>query len=263
MTLVRLAGDEHLNDDERWVRRHLESVLGPTRVADWKGAPPGQHDLEADLPDGGIAAIEITSEADRARLSAAAAARRHLSAVTIRGSQFAWLVEVTPEVDARALRKSADLVTLIVDMERQGQSSLTTMSDYRNPWRARLEALGIQSVHGFAVSSSPRGAVYVVSASFAAWGWVTATADRWITGFLATDLGKSKLAKLGRANAAERHLAILIHPDTDAGLGIAVADELPSVVPPSPLTHLWLMAPTEPPRAFRWTDSSGWSLVGL
>jgi len=263
VTVIQLTGDEHLNDDERWVRHRLEGVVGPTRVTDLKGGPPGQHDLEADLPDGRIAAIEITSEADQARLSAAAAARRHLATVTVPGSQFAWLVEVTPQVDARALRKSAGLVGLIEDVERQGQSSLTTLSGYRNPLRPRLETLGIQSVHRFAVSSSPRGAVYVVSAAVAGWGWVTATADNWIIGFLATPLGQSKLAKLARANASERHLAVLIHPDTDAGLGIAVSDELPSVVPPSPLTHLWLIAPTEPPRAVRWTDSSEWAVVDM
>lgn len=179
------------------------------------------------------------------------------------GSRFAWLVEVTPQVDARALRKSAALAALIEDMDRKGQTSLTTLSDYRNPLRARLETLGIQSVQGFTVSSAIQGNVYVVSAAVAGWGWVTATADKWITDFLATDLGKSKLAKLARANAAERHLAVLIHPDTDAGLGIAVTDELPSVMPPSPLTHLWLIAPTERPKAFRWTQGSGWAVVGL
>jgi hypothetical protein len=50
------------------------------------------------------------------------------------------------------------------------------------------------------------------------WGWVRVTADNWISDFLASKLGKSKLA---RAVADERHLAILIHPDTDAVHGIA------------------------------------------
>ena len=105
------------------------------------------------------------------------------------------------------------------------------------------------------------------------WGWVRATADQWITDFLATELGKNKLDKLAKADADERHLAVLIHPDTDAGLGIAAASadlldgsgggDLPSVVPPSPLTHLWLIAPTVPTRAFRWARISGWAAVRL
>jgi hypothetical protein len=235
--VVELTDDEHLSGDERWLRHRLESAIGPTRVTDLKGGPPGQHDLEADLADGTIAAIEITSEADQARLSVQAAAKRHLAAVTVPGSQFAWLVNVTPPADVRALRKASGLVALLTDMEQQGESSVTTMSDYRSLWRERLEALGLQSVHGFA-GTAHSGAVYVVPSFTGGWGWVRATADRWITDFLATELGKSKLVKLARAAASERHLVVLIHPDTEAGLGMVVSDELPSVVPPAPLTHL-------------------------
>jgi len=58
-----------------------------------------------------------------------------------------------------------------------------------------------------------------------------------------------------------------MYPDTESGLGIAgaLADlldgegggGLPSAEPPMPLTHLWLIAPTVPTRAFRWVRSSG------
>lgn len=271
--MVELIGDEHLKDDERWVRHLLDGTVGQTRVIDRRGGrEEGKHDLEADLPDGGIAAIEITSEADAARLSVAAAAQRHLSDLKSPGSQFAWLVNVTPQADARALRKSAGLVALLADMEQHGQSSASALSDYRDPWRDRLNALGIQSVHGVPGSGRP-GAVYVVPGIVTGWGWVRATADQWITDFLATELGKNKLDKLAKADADERHLAVLIHPDTDAGLGIAAASadlldgsgggDLPSVEPPSPLTHLWLIAPTVPTRAFRWARSSGWAIVRL
>ena len=201
----------------------------------------------------------------------AAAVRRHLPKVTVPGSQFAWLVNVTPQADARELRKSTGLVALLRDMEQQGESSASALSDYRDPWRDRLEAFGIQSLHGLEGSARP-GAVYVVPGIVASYGWVRPTADKWIIDFLASELGTNKLNKLGKADAAERHLVVLIHPDTDAGLGIAgsladlrdgaVGDDLPSAVPPSPLTHLWLIAPTDPPRAFRWTDISGWAVVG-
>jgi len=157
-------------------------------------------------------------------------------------------------------------------MERQGYSQASALSDYRDPWRDRLNALGIQFVHGFP-GTAHSGAVYVVNDVVGGWGWVRETADNWISDFLASKLGKNKVDKLARAVADERHLAVLIHPDTDAGLGIAAATadlldgsgggDLPSVVPPSPLTHLWLIAPTVPTRAFRWARISGWAAVRL
>lgn len=95
--MVNLIGDEHLRDDERWLRHCLEGIVGHTRVIDQRGGrQQGKHDLEADLLDRGIAAIEITSEADAARLSVIAAAQRHLSKLEAAGSRFAWLVNITP-----------------------------------------------------------------------------------------------------------------------------------------------------------------------
>ena len=137
--MVRLIGDEHLKDDERWVRHLLEGTVGQTRVTDRKGGPEGRHDLEADLPDGGIAAIEITSEADAARLSVAAAVQRHLSNLKVPGSQLAWLVSVTPQADALALRKSTGLVALLAEMEQHGQSSASS-PDRRLSCRASRKA---------------------------------------------------------------------------------------------------------------------------
>jgi hypothetical protein len=71
--------------------------------------------------------------------------------------------------------------------------------------------------------------------------------------------------------ADERHLVVLMYPDTVSGLGIAgaLADLLDgeggggllSTEPPMPLTHLWLIAPTVPTRGFRWARSLGWSVV--
>ncbi len=88
----------------------------------------------------------------------------------------------------------------------------------------------------------------------ARYAWAGSRADDWVNEFLASDLGKSKLAKLARAMADERHLVVLTYPDTDSGLGIARAlaglldgeggGGLLSAEPPMPLTHLWLIVPT-------------------
>jgi hypothetical protein len=192
-----------------------------------------------------------------------------LSEVTVPDSQLWWIVQLMPQADARALSGSAGLVALLTEMEQRGQSSASALSDYRDPWRNQLEALAIQSVHGIEDSDHP-GAVSVMPDFVTGWGWVRATADKWITEFLASDLGLSKLDKLAKADADERHLAVLIYPDTDAGLGIAAATadlldgsdgDLPCAEPPAPLTHLWLIAPTVPTRAFLWARESGWAVV--
>src|SRR5215471_15863961 len=82
---ITLLDDEHLKDDERWVRHLLEGTVGQTRVIDRRGgSEQGKHDLEVDLPDGsGIAAVEITSAADSARLRASARADRYLAGLTV------------------------------------------------------------------------------------------------------------------------------------------------------------------------------------
>ena len=99
---ITLPDDEHLKDDERWVRHLLEGAVGQTRVIDRRGGgEQGKHDLEVDLPDGGgIAAVEITSAADSARLRASARAGRYLSGLTVPSSQIWWLVQYTPQADA-------------------------------------------------------------------------------------------------------------------------------------------------------------------
>ena len=221
---ITLSDDEHLKDDERWVRHLLEGTVGQTRVIDRRGgSEQGKHDLEVDLLDGsGIAAVEITSAADSARLRASARADRYLSGLTVPGSQIWWLVQYTPQADARELSRPASLVALLTAMEGQGVLSASSLSDYRDPWRDQLKARGIQSVHGIEGSSHP-GAVSAMPDFVASYAWAGSRADDWVNKFLASDLGKSKVAKLARAMADERHLVVLMYPDTDSGLGIAGA----------------------------------------
>jgi hypothetical protein len=89
---------------------------------------------------------------------------------------------------------------------------------------------------------------------------------------LASDQGVNKLGKLGRATAFERHLVIVLDSFSQAGVGIplgltsrheAVAADyaLPSVTPPAPLTHLWLLPLLETREGLRWTREGGWAVV--
>ena len=114
--MVERLDDEHLNWSERWARDRLERVLGPLRVVDRKGGAPGLHDLEADLPDGRVAAIEITSEVERARLDLEASAHRHLSVHRLVGSNYSWQVGLAADARVNEIG-TADLLQLLSDME--------------------------------------------------------------------------------------------------------------------------------------------------
>jgi hypothetical protein len=66
------------------------------------------------------------------------------------------------------------------------------------------------------------------------------------------------------SKAAQWHLAIVLDPRSQAGMGITLPESwatLPKLDPPAPLTHLWLLPmPTNWP-GLRWVRSSGWSVL--
>jgi hypothetical protein len=266
------AGDEYLNWTERWARARLEQVLGPLRVIDRKGGPPGLHDLEADLAGGMVAAIEITSEVEEARLSLMASADRHLRKLRLRGSNYAWQVGLTANAQVNAIRPAV-LLKLLSDMEQQGRTRALNIGDFRDPFVARLGALGIESVYGFKARPGRGGVVRVVTGFYSGREWDQTAIDTWLDNFLTSSRGQNKLAKLARAtHARERHLVIVVEPFSAPGMGISLGlsdreeegaadDAIPSLVPPEPLTHLWLMPLMGTGEALRWTRHSGWEVT--
>lgn len=267
--------DEHLDPYEQWARDRLEPVLGSLRVIDrnQKGGPPGLHDLEADLP-AGVAAVEITSEVESARLDLAASAHRRLSTLTLRGSGHRWQVGLAANARVNAIRPAA-LLDLLSDMEQAGRWRALSMGDYRDPFVGRLRRLRIESVYGFKAKPGRGGAVTVSPGFYGGRGWDRTAIDAWIGSFLASSQGANKVSKLARAiNAAERHLVIVLDPFSQAGVGISLAltdhqeegsayDTIPSLVPPEPLTHLWLLPVMGPDTALRWARQHGWAVTNL
>jgi hypothetical protein len=84
--------DDDLDPYEAWTRDRLTPLLGPLRRTDWRGGPSGLHDFEADLPNGSVAALEVTGEVDKKWLELAASAERHLLSITLPNSRFLWTV---------------------------------------------------------------------------------------------------------------------------------------------------------------------------
>src|SRR5438876_632104 len=57
-----MSGSDDLDIYEQWTKTAVTPVRGPLRHTDTSSAAEGTHDFEADLPDGAIAAIEVTGE---------------------------------------------------------------------------------------------------------------------------------------------------------------------------------------------------------
>jgi hypothetical protein len=242
--------DEDLNEYELWARDRLEPLLGSLRVIDKKGGPPGLHDFEADLPDGSVAAIEVTSEVDSGRLSVASEIRRSgLSRYSAPGLNSLWSVRLTDEARVSVLHRRRDeLRRLLSDLEAQAGRSAHAMGDCRSEVVQLLRALGIGLVHRL---STGRGAgVLMGSDAYGGFGWDGPGIDTWLDGLLASGQGINKRETLGRAeHAAERHLVVVLDTFSQAGIGIPLGqtdlDEpganpyvMPSLVPPEPLTDV-------------------------
>jgi hypothetical protein len=266
--------DEHLDPFELWARDRLEPLLGPLRVIDKKGGPPPRlHDFEADLPGGSVAALEVTSEVEPDRLSVASEIRRRgLSRYPVPGLNSLWSVRLTDDARVRDLsRRRDELRQLLSDLEAQGAGYAHDMSDYQNPFVQRLRDLRIASV--YRLSTGRGGGVVMGSDAYGGYGWSGPVIDAWLDGLLASSQGINKLEKLGRATAAaERRLVIVLDSFSQAGMGIplgltdrdepgAAAYVMPSLVPPEPLTQVWLLPTMAGSEGLRWARDGGWTVL--
>jgi hypothetical protein len=264
--------DLDLDPYEAWTRDRLTPLLGPLRRTDRRGGPNGLHDFEADLPDGSAAALEVTGEVDKQRLDLAASAERRLSSITLPNSEFLWMVRLAAGARVNAI-KPDKLRRLLSELEANGRRRVQNIGDPRDPFVTQLRALGIEWVSAVPANAGSEGKVLVRPGSYGGWGWDGPAIDQWLEKFLASNQGANKLSKLGRAAATERHLVIVLDSFSPAGIGIPLGLQtrrepgaadyaLPTILPPDPLTHCWLLpAFAETWDGLRWTRDGGWAVV--
>jgi hypothetical protein len=102
------------------------------------------HDFEAHLPDGLVAALEVTGVVERQRLNLAASADRRLSGLRLRGSRHVWQVRLAADAIVNSISPEI-LLGLLKDMEDHGLQRALNMGDDRDQFVARLQASGSSS----------------------------------------------------------------------------------------------------------------------
>ena len=257
-------GQHRQPDRYEWCARdRLEPILGPLRCIDPGGGPEGAHDFEADLDDGGFAAIEVTGEVESGQRVLESLMRR-LPPLTVPGSRWRWQTGLS--TTAQEKRIPSELPALLADMEKADRRSAHCRGDYRDPFVQRLRELGVESVYAWVpADAAHQGGVILSPGTYGGWEWGGAATDAWLAEFLASRRGINKVVKLRSVSRADqRHLVIVLDPRSQAGMGITLQESwtaLPALEPPEPLTHLWLLPmPTDWP-GLRWTRGSGWSVL--
>jgi hypothetical protein len=248
----------------------LEPLLGPLRQVDVSGAPSGTHDFEATLPDGTTAIIEVLSDPDPDRLRLESAASE--LALGLPGSSNYWVVRLAAGARVREIRKKPlGLLRLLGDVETAGRSMITG-TEPGDPFDARLVALGAESAHAYPARSVPAGTVRVLAGVYGGGGWRASDVDSWLGTKLDPQRSNYHTDKLRGGPASERHLVLVLDSFSEAGVGVslmlnthnepgAAGDFLPTFVPSSPVTHLWIFVSSS--NAYlRWKKPEGWAIVG-
>ena len=261
-----------MDDYERCAQTRLEPIVGPMRATDCPGGPPGQHDFETGPPDKATAVVEVTSTANPDRKALASEVeRQQLDSFMLSSSRLFWMIGLAPGARVRALGHEV-LGSLLSDLEAAGRLRVHDFGDYRDPFVQRLRGLGIESASGLRARPGREGTVIVRPGTYGGYGWAGAAVDEWLVELLASPQGSNKLAKLTRASAPERHLVVVLDSFSPPGVGIPLAltarhDRgaadygMPSIEPPAPVTHLWLVPEVLAWEGLVWKRGAGWSVL--
>lgn len=163
--------------------------------------------------------------------------------------------------------------SLIGDLEAEERTQASHIGDYRDPWVERLAAMGIESAYGVAANPGSEGLVYVRAGTYSGRGWAREDLDNWLASFLASPQGANKIRKLAKATSAQqKHLVVVLDSFSEPGMGISLAltarrergaaeYRVPTVAPPEPITHLWLIPDVDQWDGLLWTRDHGWRVL--
>jgi hypothetical protein len=221
--------------------------------------PPlqGHHDLAIHYPDGRLGAGEVVSTRDSGwrELLAAVSGQGYTKCA---GLTRLWLVAVKPGAKVNKMRPRVP--SLLGELESQGIDK-ATQSGYGNI-QAVLTDLGIQSCSSSPPTAKHPPGFYLLPDVMAAWVGGGETVRQFCEGFLAEDLGRSKVSKVGRTKPDERHIVIILTMEQVGHHTAVDTGELPIQPPdlPQGIDWLWMIASKSPPiRAIYWSPAGRWS----
>ncbi len=238
----------------------------PVRQHD-DGSRPGMHDLDVDLPDGRAAAVEVTAAADPASIELWKLVNDRDERWIVPDLLGGWMVMLDPA--ARAKRVLVELPSLLKGLE-SGQ-----VSEFGHGWRASEDPV-VQALHELGAMSGSRGptdypgVIYLsIEQQQERTGGMVAdngnALPTWLGEFLRQPQQADVLAKLGRSQADERHVFIILPgfstaPFTVTDLLWREDGPLPTAGPglPDEVTHVWLVATWNIGRGLRWSPDEGW-----
>lgn len=238
----------------------------PVRQYD-DGSRAGTHDLEVDLPDGRVAAVEVTAAADAACIELWKLVNDRAERWIVPNLLGGWIVMLEPA--ARAKRVLTELPALLGSLEA-GQ-----VCEFGSGWR-ESDSPVLQALQALGVVSESRGGtdhpgvIYLsIRQAQERTGGVVANNGEaiasWIGEFLRERQQADVLAKLGRSGAVERHAFIILPsfstaPFTVTDLLRREDGPLPTVPPtlPDQVTHVWAVATWNVGRGLRWSPDEGW-----
>ena len=236
--MVVLNGPVSTKDaDEELACLVLGTVLGvPVERVD-KEPLQGHHDLEIYYPDGRIDAGEVVSVRDPQwmRLIHSLSCRSYTECANL---TRLWFVLVKPA----ASLKDLEIPSLLRELEAEGIDRISDLG-YAS-MQLMLRKLGIENCSSSAPTERHPPGFYVMPKVLTAFVGDGDGAVQFCERLLATDLGRSKVDKLRRAEATERHLVIILTPHQLGPHTAIHTGEMPTQPPDLPygVDWLWLIA---------------------
>jgi len=257
-----------LRPEELWAKACIEQSLPGVIVQQHDdGSEDGMYDLTIVYPDGSIAAAEVTTAGDEDYIKLAKALDKKAKGWQVPGLTGTWWVRALPSARAQDLRKQ--LPDILGGLESSGIRRIRGDQSSPHALAAMLGKLGVSDATQAVTDQNGKVLVTAEKSSQFMGSLLPATGDPlavWLGEWLAEPSQNDNAWKLGRSDAAEKHLFVLVPsftpPSVVSVLLAEASPPLPTIPPdlPSGITHVWVMSMwIDWGNGLRWSPDGGWS----